>query len=82
MSPGTTNGHLEILDKPESFGLQCKDKYLFESDDGELMAVLWPPWDAGANRQAQRASDGVGEGGDPGWAGAVHQHTHHGDEED
>ncbi|RLM86028.1 hypothetical protein C2845_PM04G14280 [Panicum miliaceum] len=35
------NGHFEILDKPESYGLQCEDRYLFESDDGELMSVLF-----------------------------------------
>jgi hypothetical protein len=31
---------LRLLDKPEGFGFDCDDSYLFESDDGELMAVL------------------------------------------
>ncbi|CAL5088595.1 unnamed protein product [Urochloa decumbens] len=35
------DGLFEILDKPTAFGLECEDKYLFESDDGELMAVLF-----------------------------------------
>jgi hypothetical protein len=30
----------EILEKPDGFGFKCKDSYLFESDRGELMAVL------------------------------------------
>jgi hypothetical protein len=39
------DGFFKILDKPSSFGIhKCdeepEDKYLFESDDGELMAVL------------------------------------------
>jgi hypothetical protein len=34
------DGYLEILDKPKSFGIECEDRYLLESDDGELMAVL------------------------------------------
>ncbi|CAN6182119.1 unnamed protein product [Urochloa humidicola] len=36
------DGYLEILDKPECFGggLQCEFSYLFESDEGELMAIL------------------------------------------
>ncbi|KAL6846095.1 hypothetical protein ACP4OV_023543 [Aristida adscensionis] len=31
----------EILDKPRGFGLEHHDCYLFESDEGELMAVLF-----------------------------------------
>nr|CAB3453258.1 unnamed protein product [Digitaria exilis] len=36
------DGHLEILDRPTTFGFECEeeDKYLFESDEGELMALL------------------------------------------
>lgn len=34
------NGHFVFLDKPSSFGFQCEDAYLLESDEGELMAVL------------------------------------------
>ncbi|KAJ1289554.1 hypothetical protein BS78_02G173600 [Paspalum vaginatum] len=38
------DGYSEILDRPKGFGFQqCEeftDKYLFESDDGELMAIL------------------------------------------
>ncbi|KAM0880060.1 hypothetical protein ACQ4PT_033845 [Festuca glaucescens] len=30
----------EILNKPQSFGFECKDRYLVESDQHELMAVL------------------------------------------
>ncbi|CAN6174203.1 unnamed protein product [Urochloa humidicola] len=29
-----------ILDMPKGFGIECDDCYLFESDEGELMAVL------------------------------------------
>ncbi|CAL5064650.1 unnamed protein product [Urochloa decumbens] len=35
------DGYFEVLDKPTAFGLECEDKYLFESDDGELMGVLF-----------------------------------------
>ncbi|CAN6174209.1 unnamed protein product [Urochloa humidicola] len=31
---------LVVLDKPKGFGLDCDDCYLFESDEGELGAVL------------------------------------------
>lgn len=36
------DGYLEILDKPKGFagGYRCDFSYLFESDQGELMAVL------------------------------------------
>ncbi|KAL6655944.1 hypothetical protein ACP70R_006770 [Stipagrostis hirtigluma subsp. patula] len=31
---------LRVLDEPKGFGIECEDCYLFESDKGELMAVL------------------------------------------
>ncbi|KAF7080000.1 hypothetical protein CFC21_084154 [Triticum aestivum] len=34
------DGNFEILDKPNSFGFECEDSYLVESDQHELMAVL------------------------------------------
>ncbi|XP_073358171.1 uncharacterized protein [Aegilops tauschii subsp. strangulata] len=35
------DGNFEILDKPSSFGFECEDSYLVESDQHELMAVLF-----------------------------------------
>ncbi|KAI4981431.1 hypothetical protein ZWY2020_021923 [Hordeum vulgare] len=34
------DARFEILDKPNSFGFECQDSYLVESDQHELMAVL------------------------------------------